>query len=166
MSNTFCLIALFTASSGRNTLLYLVQSTNSRTFRLSFEQNAHQFGFVAHHIHLCFQATCGSTPQTVRHKMKKMKYVSMKTILVLRQFRHMSVHSRATCPYVPHASPDAEQGLTELRSMHAEVIQSFACAAEITPARGRAAQAASCLLASKQNNALEATVIGSSNGPK
>ena len=27
-----------------------------RDIRLLFEQNSHQLGFVAHHIHLCFQA--------------------------------------------------------------------------------------------------------------
>ena len=27
-----------------------------RDIRLFFEQNSHQLGFVAHHIHLCFQA--------------------------------------------------------------------------------------------------------------
>ena len=27
-----------------------------RVIRLFFEQNSHQLGFVAHHIHLCFQA--------------------------------------------------------------------------------------------------------------
>jgi len=27
-----------------------------RDLRLFFEQNSHQLGFVAHHIHLCFQA--------------------------------------------------------------------------------------------------------------
>jgi len=45
-----------------------------RDLRLFFEQNSHQLGFVAHHIHLCFQARMPgesqlaplATPQTVR----------------------------------------------------------------------------------------------------
>ena len=51
-----------------------------RDLRHFFEQNSHQLGFVAHHIHLCFQArmsdesrdmcTTGSIPQTVRYYMK------------------------------------------------------------------------------------------------
>ena len=33
---------------------YLVQTTNNKT--LGSFKNSHQLGFVAHHIHLCFQA--------------------------------------------------------------------------------------------------------------
>ena len=31
-------------------------SYQQRDMKLFFEQNSHQLGFVAHHIHLCFQA--------------------------------------------------------------------------------------------------------------
>ena len=75
LSNISFLTALFTASLQVSTFCYLAQTTNSGTLGLFLKQNSHQLGSVAHHIHLCFQAsmsdvTTGSTPQTVKYKMK------------------------------------------------------------------------------------------------
>ncbi len=38
-----------------------------RDIRLFFEQNSHQLGFVAHQIHLCFQARMSDEPQLAPH---------------------------------------------------------------------------------------------------
>ena len=38
-----------------------------RDIRLFFEQNAHQLGFVAHHIHLCFQARMSDESHLAPH---------------------------------------------------------------------------------------------------
>ena len=38
-----------------------------RDIRLFFEQNSHQLGFVAHHIHLCFQARMSDEPLLAPH---------------------------------------------------------------------------------------------------
>ncbi len=38
-----------------------------RDLRLFFEQNSHQLGFVAHHIHLCFQARMSDESQLAPH---------------------------------------------------------------------------------------------------
>jgi len=38
-----------------------------RDLRLFFEQNPHQVGFVAHHIHLCFQPGCLDESQLAPH---------------------------------------------------------------------------------------------------
>jgi len=38
-----------------------------RDTRLFFEQNSHQLGFVAHHIHLCFQTRMSDESQLAPH---------------------------------------------------------------------------------------------------
>jgi hypothetical protein len=38
-----------------------------RDLRLIFQQNSHQLGFVAHHIHLCFQARMSDKSQLAPH---------------------------------------------------------------------------------------------------
>ena len=38
-----------------------------QNIRLFFEQNSHQLGFVAHHIHLCFQARMSDESQLAPH---------------------------------------------------------------------------------------------------
>ena len=41
---------------GNNQMLHWISNYQQQDIRLFFEQNSHQLGFVAHHIHLCFQA--------------------------------------------------------------------------------------------------------------
>ena len=49
-------ICLHTRNAGLKLCMVLGQNYQQRDFRLVFEQNSHQLGVDAHHIHLCFQA--------------------------------------------------------------------------------------------------------------
>ena len=67
MSNISFLTALFIASLEVSTFGYLAQTTDNRTLYFFFEQNSHQLGSVAHHIHLCFQARMADESQLAPH---------------------------------------------------------------------------------------------------
>ncbi len=67
-SNISFLTALFTASLEVSISHYLAQTTNNGTLGF-FEQNSHQLGFVAHHIHLCFQARMFDESQLADYKV-------------------------------------------------------------------------------------------------
>ena len=42
-------------------------TTNSGTLSAFFEQNSHELGFAAHHIHLCSQARMSDESQLAPH---------------------------------------------------------------------------------------------------
>ncbi len=68
MSNISFLTALFTASLEVSTFRYLAQTNyQQRDIRLFVQQNSHQLGIVAHHIHLCFQAKMSGESQLAPH---------------------------------------------------------------------------------------------------